>query len=356
MAGLLDLPEAAVLKQLAPKRRLYARWPARKRATSWWKRLMGQGPQKDDPPLGELRLLEDGLAFRNSNGEQVSHIVWEAPFTVQLSAWPYDPSQQGNTAELNLLLRPRDMAAGGTPLALRTLWPTDSLPVGLSHKQEFFPFVDPVFFKALWSWLSVCLSVHGSALPRGGDMNVDDAILGDLHSHNEVFTCVSCQSQDVTLLAARVYRCNQCGYEGGPGMADLLKQRRRMAIERMPPDERRESALNDYREARRLLLSAQGTMKALYAYTYRGNRDEAELERSQEAMGIARMVIEALEHIEEAGIKDPERFQDAMEPLEKELTFARGGATFILASNYSDSVASGLKIIGETLIKATSEG
>jgi hypothetical protein len=54
--------------------------------------------------------------------------------------------------------------------------------------------------------------------------------------------CVSCSSHDLEALAPGAYRCESCGYEGGPGLPALIHQRKAEAIENMAVEQRRERA------------------------------------------------------------------------------------------------------------------
>jgi len=80
--------------------------------------------------------------------------------------------------------------------------------------------------------------------------------LRDPISDNE---CVSCGSTSVTMLGPNAYRCDQCGYEGGSGVAAKRAQDQLDWIAQMDPALRQESGVKDLHEARTLLLSTLGS-------------------------------------------------------------------------------------------------
>lgn len=65
--------------------------------------------------------------------------------------------------------------------------------------------------------------------------------------------CVACSSQSVSTIAERAYRCDDCGYEGGPGWAGLAQQRKAERIAAMSPGARRQRARECLLEAAQLL-------------------------------------------------------------------------------------------------------
>ncbi len=73
--------------------------------------------------------------------------------------------------------------------------------------------------------------------------------------------CVACNTKNVTILAPSVYRCNQCGFTGGSGMAEYQQQILRERAARMTPKERYLSALQDLRDARLALLGVEGLLQ-----------------------------------------------------------------------------------------------
>lgn len=73
--------------------------------------------------------------------------------------------------------------------------------------------------------------------------------------------CVACSARDVTMLAAGVYRCNQCGFTGGSGMAAYQRQLEAQRAAEMSPQQRYQSALQDLRDARLALLGVEGLIQ-----------------------------------------------------------------------------------------------
>ena len=85
-------------------------------------------------------------------------------------------------------------------------------------------------------------------------------LLGPTESEISDFVCTACEGTDLTTLAKGVYRCNQCGYQGGSGMADWLKEKRRHAVDEISGEQRKERVVKNLSEARRLVTSALGTI------------------------------------------------------------------------------------------------
>jgi len=72
--------------------------------------------------------------------------------------------------------------------------------------------------------------------------------------------CVACDSSDVTSLGPDAYKCNQCGYQGGSGLAAMHESKRLASFDAMDPAERAQSAVADFREAESLLIGCQGSL------------------------------------------------------------------------------------------------
>ena len=75
-------------------------------------------------------------------------------------------------------------------------------------------------------------------------------------------TCVACESKNVTALAQGVYRCDDCGYEGGSGYAAWQQSQRDAKLLALAPERRKELAREKLEQALRLLLSADGDADA----------------------------------------------------------------------------------------------
>ncbi|PKN32281.1 MAG: hypothetical protein CVU63_19580 [Deltaproteobacteria bacterium HGW-Deltaproteobacteria-20] len=73
--------------------------------------------------------------------------------------------------------------------------------------------------------------------------------------------CVACNTKNVAILAPGVYRCNQCGFTGGSGMAEYQQQILRERAAQMTPQQRYQSALQDLRDARLGLLGVEGLLQ-----------------------------------------------------------------------------------------------
>jgi hypothetical protein len=89
--------------------------------------------------------------------------------------------------------------------------------------------------------------------------------------------CIACNSNQVTLLAPMVYRCNACGHEGGDGIAAREEARRAAAVQRHDVALRRKSARRNLREARTLVSSALGTLEREMSFVVPGTDDSATL-------------------------------------------------------------------------------
>jgi ribosomal protein L37AE/L43A len=102
--------------------------------------------------------------------------------------------------------------------------------------------------------------------------------------------CVSCGSKQVTVLGPGTYRCDQCGYEGGSGMAAQKDHEQRERIARMDPAERRASGINDLQEARTLLRAMMGAGVVIG--------------ESSSAIGVAQSnLAQAKQHLQLASLK-----------------------------------------------------
>jgi len=74
---------------------------------------------------------------------------------------------------------------------------------------------------------------------------------------------VSCDSRNVTLIGPGIYQCQDCGYEGGPGIATRQAQNQANAIAQMSPEARQQSGIQDLQEARTLLMSVAGSSASM---------------------------------------------------------------------------------------------
>ena len=74
--------------------------------------------------------------------------------------------------------------------------------------------------------------------------------------------CIACNGRNLEELGPEAYRCNDCGYEGGPGQAQLMESERQRAFEEMSPLMRIQSAREDLRFAQSLLQASIGTLES----------------------------------------------------------------------------------------------
>lgn len=65
--------------------------------------------------------------------------------------------------------------------------------------------------------------------------------------------CVACESTDLESVADGVYRCRQCEYEGGPGLAAFAAAKAEAAYAAVDPTERRAIANRHLQDAKRVL-------------------------------------------------------------------------------------------------------
>jgi len=72
--------------------------------------------------------------------------------------------------------------------------------------------------------------------------------------------CIACNSEDLESTSEGTYRCRSCGYDGGSGQAARQREERRQQIASWSAEKRRAALINELSDARRLVLSAQGTL------------------------------------------------------------------------------------------------
>jgi ribosomal protein L37AE/L43A len=79
--------------------------------------------------------------------------------------------------------------------------------------------------------------------------------------------CIACDSSDLEVLGPGAYRCSACGYEGGDGLSALHEAAEQASVDKLEPAERRKQALAEVRQARDLVLGAQGTLKSSLSHS-----------------------------------------------------------------------------------------
>ncbi len=120
--------------------------------------------------------------------------------------------------------------------------------------------------------------------------------------------CVACDCQDLTRLSEAVYRCNQCGYEGGSGYASWKQSAHTRRLLALPPEARMERARENLLEAQRTLLSGSGDLGGASSHSnfnvLEGHASSAteESEIYQQMNNAARMLMEAEALIRDACI------------------------------------------------------
>ncbi|MCP4805489.1 MAG: hypothetical protein GY913_14070 [Proteobacteria bacterium] len=70
--------------------------------------------------------------------------------------------------------------------------------------------------------------------------------------------CVACNAKQITSLGENAYICDICGYEGGSGLAKIHEDRERAQMDALPEAKKRKAAERNLRQARTLLISAEG--------------------------------------------------------------------------------------------------
>ena len=121
--------------------------------------------------------------------------------------------------------------------------------------------------------------------------------------------CVACESEDITVLAEGVYRCNACGYEGGSNFAEYKQQQRRKKVDALEGEARQEHIVDTLKEARTLASSAQGSLSSasasniqdmlgVGASSYGGVAGQG-YEAQEELIGGLRLLMEAEELLDE---------------------------------------------------------
>ncbi len=73
--------------------------------------------------------------------------------------------------------------------------------------------------------------------------------------------CAACNSAELDPVAAKVYQCRTCGYQGGEGLAAWIWQRELDAAQKLPGPERRKQAVLALREVQTTLLALAGTLR-----------------------------------------------------------------------------------------------
>lgn len=91
--------------------------------------------------------------------------------------------------------------------------------------------------------------------------------------------CMACGSAELEWLGPGAYRCQGCGYEGGPGMAALIEQRAAAAYQAMDPQQRQPAALKLLHDALHTLMGAQAGVAGLQTAALRGAEDLDEARR-----------------------------------------------------------------------------
>lgn len=231
-------------------------WPQLKEPLprSWFDRLLGR--KKPPKPVDEIFL--DGRVLSHTSGR----VDLEQPFNVLLSVWPYD--DHPGVIELNVTLRAvspiHSTQQPNTSLQLRTVWPDDKHTVQ-QRKQGYQHFCRPESFVELWKALTVFSDIHNQPRPSGLVLeNLDVQDLRELESYNELISCISCGSLDVTVTGQEVFQCNDCGYLGGEGLERKREQERLAAIEAMTTDERFAKCKDLLTDARHMMSACAGSL------------------------------------------------------------------------------------------------
>ncbi len=121
---------------------------------------------------------------------------------------------------------------------------------------------------------------------------------------SEKYECIACESRDVEELGKDAYRCRACGYEGGDGYAAYQRGLARKAFETWPLDKRKDEAIKDLKEAKGLLLSAQGYAAELDITVNATEEDSGDRSNLLTAMESAeRFYLEAQLLVSRAGNK-----------------------------------------------------
>ena len=120
--------------------------------------------------------------------------------------------------------------------------------------------------------------------------------------------CVACDSKNVTILGEGTYHCNDCGYEGGSGVAKMQEDAHRATIAAMSDEDKKESGIKDLLEARTLLKAAQGTLSHVGTLSVidiagsggMGDRGNA---KQQDLVSAVGELMRAQAHIRDASLK-----------------------------------------------------
>lgn len=74
--------------------------------------------------------------------------------------------------------------------------------------------------------------------------------------------CVACDSTWVDAIADGVYRCNKCGYTGGPGYQAYAAEKQVIALQSKPMHVRRKDALTRLRDTTLMMTALEGNIDA----------------------------------------------------------------------------------------------
>lgn len=99
--------------------------------------------------------------------------------------------------------------------------------------------------------------------------------------------CVSCDSVRLSPLGPGRYRCQDCGYVGGSGMAAYQEQKQLEAVSALPTEDRLRGAIRDLEEARTLLRAILDSSSAFWESGGGVGMAEADLNRAKQAMNLA---------------------------------------------------------------------
>lgn len=279
-------------------------WPTRDawgRPPGFWRRLLGRGAQRRQ--VGILRADAEEIAIEYLDAGTQARLRWDQPALCKVSCWPVEAG-----CEVNLSLRTRGAGAAEPWIQFRAMWPLEAVAESCPRKQELFPFVEPSALSLLWPILTELAALHGASPPTGLSMEVRPGALEGLWSPSRAPLCVACGAASVVFVAPQVYRCHACGYEGGEGLAALMRLRRQAKFDALTFAEKAALAARKAREARRLLLGCQGDVDFIY---YSNQDREAEEVMHRRLTRVTQWILEALDEARDVAYLKPQLQGDA---------------------------------------------
>jgi hypothetical protein len=308
-------------------------------------RLLGRGQRRRE--VGTLRADADAIWVEHPEAGTLVRLPWSQPILCKVSCWS---AEQG--CEVNASLRTRGAPVSDPWLQLRFMWPQRQVVPGCPRKQELFPFVHPSALLVLWPVLDGLAQVHGAPPPEGVGLEVTPGDLEGLWSQSQMPLCAACDAASVLFVAPQVYRCNVCGYEGGEGMAKLMRLKHEARLDALSPAQKQQRALAEAREARRILLGCFGDVDFYFDKNNQNNTEEVIQRRLARVPG---WVMEAREHLRDVAYLVPEVEPQATQARHA-LSWAEGSLEEIKGRSYQEELERAHQLLEHIVVAVTTQG